>query len=327
VPLHLPALLDAKVIYHQLVLPKGAISVVERNIDSCLSESNNVAALITREVGDESRVFLDQPTICPTKVVDNLVDQAERPIAFIQRHIHPIMGTSNNIGLSIACQVGDEAWIRLDAPAPCTVAEVVDNRFSEAECSVAVVATDHHVVLPEANDIGSSITRDISEETKVSIEPPAPALIPEVADTEYRRAEIAIAIVQRDIHSRVSEANDIASSNIPEVRHKPDVLVDAPPTSRVGEGGEDHLGIGESVVTVVGGNEDSAFAKPYNICRFVASGVGEQTDVSIDGPSSSVEAKGLDYGDGMAIDGITHNNDAICPETNDICKTLRGSGH
>lgn len=105
------------------------------------------------------------------------------------------------------------------------------------------------------------------------------------------------------------------------------MLVGAPPASREGEGGEVHFGIGKSVIAVVGGDEDSTFAEPYNICRFVASGVGRQTDVSIDCPSSSVEAEGLDYGDGMEIYGIAHDNDAVHPETDYICKTSQSSGH
>ena len=259
------------------------------------------------------------------KAVDDLVDRPKRSTAIIQRHIHSIMTKSNNIGSSITCQVGDKPWMLLDAPA-CTVAEVVDNSSYGPESSIAIVATGDHIGIPEGDDVWPSIARDISEEPEVSIEPPTSASVPEVADTKYGRAKITIAVVEGNIHSRVSKANDITSADVPDVYHEADVFFCAPP-SRVGEGGEDHFGSYEGVIAVVGGDPDTIFPEPYNIHRFVSSSIGEQTDVPINRPPSCVETKVFEYGDGVAVNRITHDDNAVPPETDNICDAWRSGGH
>jgi len=315
-----PALLDTEVFHHKLGLTKGAITVVVSDVDSCISESNNIATLIAREVGDESRVFVHLPTLGRTKVVDDPVDRAERSTAVVQRCINSSITTSNDIGPSIARQIGDETWMLVDAPPPCTVAEVVNNSSTGGESSIAIVATDQHVILSEADDIESSIAHDVSEEAKVSIKPPASAIVSKVGDNEFGLAETPIAVVVGNEDSIVAKSNDIASADVPDVGHEADVLVGAPSSSRVGEIAEDHFGrIGESVIAVVGGDPDTVLAEPYDIGHPIASGVGDETDVSIDGPSSVVEAEVFDYGDGLELEGVAHDDNAILPETNDIC--------
>jgi len=321
-------LFDTKVVHHELGLTKGAVAVVVSDVDSCISESNNIAALIAREVGDESGVFIHLPTLCCTKVVDHLVDRPERSTTVVQRRVNSSIATSNNIGPSIACQIGDETWVLVDSPAPCTVAEVVDNRAAGGESAVTVVATDEHVIFAKTDDIESSIARDVSEEAKVSIKPPASAVIPKVVDSECGFAEIPITVVGGDEDSSVAEANNIASADVPDVRHEADVLVGAPTASRVGKVPEDHFGrIGKSVIAVVSRNPDTVLAEPYDICCSIASGVGDETDVSIDAPSSVVEAEVFDYRDGLEIEGVAHDDDTICSETDDICDARGSSGN
>jgi len=313
-------LLDTEVFHHELSLTKGAITVVVSDVDSCISKSNNIATLIAREVGDESRVFVHLPTLSRTKVVDDPVDRAEGSTTVVQRRINSSITTSNDIGPPIARQIGDETWVLVDAPSPCTVAEVLDNSLAGGESAVAIVATDQDVILSEADDIESSIARDISKEAKMTIKPPASAVVPKVADSEFGLAETAIAVVVGNKDSGVAEANDIASPDVPDVGHEADVLVGAPSSSRVGKIAEDHFGrIGESVIAVVGGDPNTVLAESYDIGHPIASGVGDETDVSIDGPSSVVEAEVFDYGDGLELEGVAHDDNAILPETNDIC--------
>jgi len=216
----------------------------------------------------------------------------------------------------------------VDAPASCTIAEVIDNSLAGGESSIPIVATDQHVILSEADDIESSIARDVSEEAKVSIKPPASAVVPKVADSKFGLAEIPISIVGGNKDPSVAKANDVASADVPDVCHEADVLVGAPSASRVGEIGEDHFRrIGEGVITVVGGDPDTALAEPYDICSSVASSVCDETDVSIDIPSSVVEAEVLDYADGLEVLSPARDDNAVCPETDDICYAWRSGGH
>jgi len=216
----------------------------------------------------------------------------------------------------------------VDAPSTCTVAEVVDNSLAGGESSIAIVATDQHVILSESDNIESSIARDVSEETKVTIKPPASAVVPKVADSEFGLAEIPIAIIGRNKDPSVAEANDVASADVPDVCYEADVPFGAPSASRVGEIGEDHFGrIGEGVITVVGGDPHTALAEPYDICSSVASSVCDETDVSIDIPSSVVEAEVLDYADGLEVLSPARDDNAVCPETDDICYAWRSGGH
>ena len=321
-------MLDTKVVHHELGLTKGAITIVVSDVDSCISESDNIAAFVAREVGDESRMFVHLLTLGRTKVVDHLFDRPERSTTVIQRCVNSSITATNDIGPSIACQIRDKTWMLVDAPASCTIAEVIDNSLAGGESSIAIVATDQHVILSESDNIESSIARDVSEETKVTIKPPASAVVPKVADSEFGLAEIPIAIVGGNKDPSVAEANDVASADVPDVCHKADVLVGAPSASRVGEIGEDHFGrIGEGVITVVGGDPDTALTEPYDICSSVASSVCDETDVSIDIPSPVVEAEVLDYADGLEVLSPARDDNAVCPETDDICYAWRSGGH
>jgi len=68
---NLPPLVDAEVVEDELGWLENATAVVERDVNPRVPKSYDVAALVTREVGNKSRVFVDLPSLCGSEVIDD----------------------------------------------------------------------------------------------------------------------------------------------------------------------------------------------------------------------------------------------------------------
>ena len=101
------------------------------------------------------RVLGNLPSLSGSEVVDHQVDRAKRTVPFVQRGVYSSTITTNNVDLSVAGKVSDEAGALIDAPATCAVAEVVDDGLDGCEGPVPVVAADEDVVLAESYDVGT----------------------------------------------------------------------------------------------------------------------------------------------------------------------------
>src|SRR5207249_4443528 len=82
----------------------------------------------------------------------------------------PKLGRTNRGGW----HVREEAWVFVDAPAACFVAEGADDGNGlETERAVAVAQRDVHAGIAEADDVRASGSAQVGEETGMLVDPPA----------------------------------------------------------------------------------------------------------------------------------------------------------
>ena len=83
------------------------------------------------------------------------------------------------------------------------------------------------------------------------LDAPYPSFVSEVCHSKFGRCEGSRAVVEGDNHTDVTESYDISASGIPDIRHKSNMLLDAPATSIIGKVLNGYLRILEGVITVV----------------------------------------------------------------------------
>jgi hypothetical protein len=90
------------------------------------------------------------------------------------------MSTTNDVRPSITRQVSYEARVDTDLPATGADAEVVDDGSRWRERPIAIVATDEDMLLAEPNDVEKSVSCNIGEETKMTVEAPTTGVVTKV---------------------------------------------------------------------------------------------------------------------------------------------------
>ena len=99
------------------------------------------------------------------------------------------------------------------------------------------------------------------------------------------------------------------------------MLLDSPTSGAVGEIFEDKFDwAGERVVAVVKRDENAGFPKPNDVTGSVTSGIGDETDVFFDAPSSRVVTVVFDRGEGLNAEAVAEHNDSVLPEAHNIGK-------
>ena len=138
--------------------------------------------------------------------------------------------------------------MHVDTPASGVVGEVRDHHLWWLEGAVAVIERDPDPGVSKADDVRAAVAREIGEETRVLINPPAPSVIAEIRNHKLWRLEGAIAVVERDPDPRASEADDVRAAVASEVGQEAWVLFDTPASGAVTEVPDDQLGCLESAV-------------------------------------------------------------------------------
>jgi hypothetical protein len=142
--------------------------------------------------------------------------------------------------------------VLINAPATCTVAEVVDDRLYRSKCPVAIVAADEDMALAESYDIRKAISCGIPKEAEVAIEAPTSSSVTEVVERDVDGIEGRIAIVPGNNDTTFPKSDNVASPDASNISKVADVLLDAPSTGIVSEIFEDKFDrLSEAVVTVV----------------------------------------------------------------------------
>jgi hypothetical protein len=182
-------LLDAEVVEDQLGWLESAIAVVECDVNPGVTKPDDIATLVAREVGNESRVLVNLPSLCSSKVVDDQIDRPKRAAAVVQRR--PTSGTSatNDVGPSIPGQICYEAGVNANLPPSSADAEVVDDSLHWGKSPIAIVATDKDVIFAETNDVKASVSCNVGKETEMTVEAPTTSVVTEVIQSEGTRAE------------------------------------------------------------------------------------------------------------------------------------------
>ena len=70
----LPSLLDTEIAENKLGWLERAVSIVVRDVDSRVAESDDVSSFVTGRVSDKPRVLVGLPPLSGSKVVDREID-------------------------------------------------------------------------------------------------------------------------------------------------------------------------------------------------------------------------------------------------------------
>lgn len=317
-----PSLLHAEVVEYELGWLECAVSVVVRDINSCVTETDDVPSFVTGEVSDVARMLVDLPSLGDSEVVDSEGDGAEGTGSVVQRNVRPGVTETNDVNSPITCQVRNETGVLIDAPATRAIGEVVDDGLDGCKSSVSVVATKEDMVLAESDDIRTAISCSVTEEAEVTIEAPTSSVVAEVVECEGRGTEVSPSVVLGNEDTTVSEPDNVGSSSVPNISEITNMLFDAPSPGIVGEIPKDKFdGTSEGVVAVVEGDQDPSISKSNDVAGFVAGHIGNEADVFIDAPSSCVVTEVLDRDEGLNAEAITENDDSVDPKADDIRKT------
>ena len=122
---HAPSLRVPKVGYNEARRTERPVAVVERDVDSCVAETDDVGASITGKICEETRVPVNAPSSgVVAEIVDDEPGRLERAVAVVERDLHACVAEADDVGETIAGKVGDGTRVFVDAPSACAVAEV-----------------------------------------------------------------------------------------------------------------------------------------------------------------------------------------------------------
>src|SRR5438552_3809610 len=91
----------------------------------------------------------------------------EGAIAGVERHPDPSIAKADNVGAPVAGQVGQEAWVLLDAPAAGVIAEVIDHQLRRLEGAVAIIERYPDPGIAKADDVGPPVAGQVGQEARV----------------------------------------------------------------------------------------------------------------------------------------------------------------
>jgi len=106
------------------------------------------------------------------------------------------------------------------------------------------------------------------------------------------------------------------------------VFIDAPSAGTVGEIFEDEFNrLSEGVVAVVDGDQDATFSKSDDVVFFIASYIGDESDVFIDAPASCVVTEVLDCVKGLNAEAVTKYDNSVQAKSNNIREAWASGGY
>jgi hypothetical protein len=86
-----PSLLDTEAAEDELGRLERPVSVVVRDVDSCLAEPDDVSALVTGQVGDETRVLVDFPSLIDPKLLTTRLMEPKTPFPWFKETDTPAL--------------------------------------------------------------------------------------------------------------------------------------------------------------------------------------------------------------------------------------------
>jgi hypothetical protein len=180
--------------------------------DPGVSEADDVGTTVAVQVGEEARVHVNTP---PSGVMAEVSDDQLWPlkgtVAIVTRDPDSGISKAHHVGTAIAGEVGEEAWMLVDTPPSGVISEVRHHHLWRLKSAFAVVARDPHSGVSEAHDVGTAIA-EVGEEAWMPVNTPAPGVISEVLDHHLWRLKGAVAVVEGDPHSGVSEAHNVGTA-------------------------------------------------------------------------------------------------------------------
>src|SRR5690242_7479500 len=155
--------------------------------------------------------------------------EIERSIAVGERDVDAVVAEPDDVLATVASDVGEKAWMPVDAPSSSIEAQVVDDRYRlEVERAVAVAQRDVEPVVAESDDVRATVAGDVGEKSRVPVDAPAARFEAEVRQHEARFLERAVPVSERDPNAVVAEADDVGAPLARDIREEARVPVDAP---------------------------------------------------------------------------------------------------
>ena len=207
-----PPLLDTEVAKNELDRLECTVTVVVCDPHPFITEPNDVPPFVTGQVGNETRMLVDLPSLIDSKIVDNELCPSKNPISLVQRNVHASITATDYIDPPVSGQVCDETGVSINAPAIRAVAEGVDDGLSGRESSVSVVTANEDAMLSEPYDIWKAISGDVTKEAQVAVEAPTSSDV-EGIERCISGTELTIAIVLGNNDPTVSKSYNVASTD------------------------------------------------------------------------------------------------------------------
>src|SRR5262249_406363 len=151
-----------------------------------IAEPDDVGTTVTREISQEARMRVHPPSVVDTEIRQHELRCLKGAVAIAQRHVHTGITETNAVGAPIAREITQEPRMRVDAPA-LVVAEVRHRELRRLKAAVAIAQRHIHTGITEADDVGPTVARDITEQTHMSVDMPTTRFGTEVGDDRHRR--------------------------------------------------------------------------------------------------------------------------------------------
>jgi len=188
-------LLVSKIIEHKLRWFYGAITLVDREVDTLVTEADNINTPFACHVGEGPNMLIDAPTAREGELVQiwKFVGIFECPIALVFRNNDARFSKSNDVGETLSVEVGQKAEMLVKPPA-LIITEVIENNGGRSEYAFRVVLGQEDACVTKSNDISATSLPDINHVTDVFIDAPT-SVVCEIFKLSRENIEFVFAAV------------------------------------------------------------------------------------------------------------------------------------
>jgi hypothetical protein len=203
----------SKIFEHKLRWFYGAMPLVDRDIDTLVTEADNINTLFACHVGEGPNMLIDAPTAREGELVQtwNIVGIFECPIAVVFRNNDASLSKSNDVGETLSVEVGQKAEMLVEPPA-LSITEVIENNGGRSESGASrgrVVLGQEDACVTKSNDISATSLPDIGHVTDVFINAPT-CVVCEISKHVHESIEsVFVAVPSSDADIYVGKRDEI----------------------------------------------------------------------------------------------------------------------
>src|SRR5262249_60444376 len=108
-----------------------------------------------------------------TNAGNPVLNGPQRPPAFAALPYTPLFRSPDDVRAPVAGDVREKSRVLVDAPATRLLPEVREHHLRRLKGAVAIAARGPHAGVAEADDVGTTVARDIGEKTRIALRPKA----------------------------------------------------------------------------------------------------------------------------------------------------------
>ncbi len=222
-------------------------------------------------------MVLNAPAVVVAHGGEDERGRGEGAVAVAHGGIDPRVAETDDVGAAIAVEVTHDPQMLGPVPTQSRV-EVGEHQFRWLEGAVAVAQGGPHTVVPEPDQVGLPVPRQVHHVARVLIDPPA-LVVAQVRHHELRRLECAVAVAQGGPHTVAPEADEVRLPVSGDVDHESWMLIDAPALV-VPQVRHDEFHSLKGAVPVVPGRPDAGIAETDEVGASVPGEIRRQAGVS-----------------------------------------------